>query len=558
MGAGRAGGHAQVMETSSPLSSSSAIGRRPLLKGLGLVGAVVGVTGLTSCSSSDAAGSGSTTPAGTSAPPPAAAAGSGEITAAGVQRALAALPAIIAKNMKKTGVPGMAIAVVYDGKVRYLKGFGTRQVGRVGAVTADTVFALASVSKPLSSTVVAATLSKKLSKAGWDDPVASFLPGFTLADPWVGEHVTVADLFSHRSGLPDHAGDLLEDLGYTGEEVIAKLAQFPLSRFRDNYEYTNYGLTAAAEAVAASTGRSWPALAKRVLFDPLGMNSSSFTFTDLQKGPNWAALHRKEKGSWTPVLSGNYDGQAPAGGGISSVRDLATWLTMMLAEGTPVTGPEQLQRVWLPHQVKPGLPKIGDPASFYGHGWNVNYEPTGELRLGHSGGFGRGAATAITLYPSKKLAIAVLSNSSPLGMPEAITVEFTDIVRYGKSKEDDWLSVIAPFVAEKVTEDQKKYSKPATKPAPARPLTAYAGTYLNSLYGPMTVSVSQGGLRFTVGPAGESFRLRHYSGDDFFFRTTGEGDSGLSGARFAASSGRIASLSVNAWNAQKLGTFIRR
>ncbi len=484
--------------------------------------------------------------------------GSGEITAEGVKRGLAALPVIIAKNMKKTGVPGLAIAVVYDGKVRYLEGFGTRQVGKAGAVTADTVFALASVSKPISSTVVAAALSKKLTKAGWDDPVASFLPGFTLADPWVGEHVTVADLFSHRSGLPDHAGDLLEDLGYTGEQVIAKLAQFPLRRFRDNYEYTNYGLTAGAEAVAASAGRSWPALAKQVLFDPLGMKSSSFTFTDLQKGPNWAALHRKEKGAWTPVLSGNYDGQAPAGGGISSVRDLAAWLTMMLAQGAPVTDAEQLQRIWLPHQVKPGLPKIGEPASFYGHGWNVNYEPTGELRVSHSGGFGRGAATAITAYPSKKLAIAVLSNSSPLGMPEAVTVEFTDIVRYGKSKEDDWLSIIGPFVAEPVTDDQKKYSRPATKPAPARSLTAYAGTYLNRLYGTMTVAVRAGGLTFTVGPEGQSFPLRHYSGDEFYVQTTGEGASGWSGAVFAGSSGRVSALTVNAWNAHQLGTFVRK
>ena len=484
--------------------------------------------------------------------------GSGEITAAGVQRGLAALPAIIAKNMKKTGVPGLAIAVVYDGKVRYLEGFGTRQVGKAGAVTADTVFALASVSKPISSTVVAAALSKKLTKAGWDDPVASSLPGFTLADPWVGRHVTVADLFGHASGLPDHAGDLLEDLGYTGEQVIAKLAQFPLRRFRDNYEYTNYGLTAAAEAVAAATGRSWGALAKQVVFDPLGMKSTSFTFTDLQKGSDWAALHRKVNGKWTPDLTGNYNGQAPAGGGISSVRDMAKWLTMMLAEGASVTGPEQLKRIWLPHTVKPGLPKIGDQASFYGLGWNVAYEPTGELRVGHSGGFGRGAATTITVVPSKKLAIAVLSNSSPLGVPEAISVEFTDIVRYGKSTQDDWLGVIGPFVAEATTQDQTKYSKPATKPTPARPLTAYAGTYLNRLYGTMTVAVRAGGLTFTVGPEGQSFPLRHYSGDEFYFQTTGEGASGWSGAVFAGSSGRVSAMTVNAWNAQQLGSFVRR
>ena len=101
----------------------------------------------------------------------------GEIDAAGVERGLAALPAIIDRYWKQTGVPGVAIAVVYDGKVRYLEGVGARQVGKPETVDPDTVFQLASVSKPISSTVVAAAFTKKLSSIGWDDPVQKVLPG---------------------------------------------------------------------------------------------------------------------------------------------------------------------------------------------------------------------------------------------------------------------------------------------------------------------------------------------------------------------------------------------
>ncbi|MGI8415556.1 MAG: serine hydrolase [Nakamurella sp.] len=574
----------------APISANSPpVARRTLLRGLGLAGAAAAVTGLTSCTNTSAAqtevptpasiaaASGSSSAAATTAASsssaasssaasssgatpadsPVGSASSGEITASGVDRALVALPDIIARNMTKTKVPGLAIAVVYDGKVRYLEGFGIRHIGRPAVVTADTVFYLASVSKPISSTVVAAAFTKKLAKVGWDDPIQAALPRFDLSDQWVGKRVTAADMFAHRSGLPDHAGDLLEDLGYKGPEIIAKLAKFPLGRFRDNYEYTNYGLTAGAEALAASAGRPWAQLSKQMVFGPLGMTSSSFTMADLMARPNRAAMHHKVNGRWTSNIWANYDGQAPAGGASSSVRDLSKWLSMLLADGKSVTDTEQLQRIWQPSSVKPGLPEIGYPASFYGLGWNVNYESTGELRLSHSGAFGRGAATAITVIPSKKLAIVVLTNGIPLGVPEAITVEFTDIARYGKSTEDDWLAKIGPYFEEAVTADEKKYSVPAVKPAAARPLSAYVGSYANSFYGNLTVSARDGGLVFKVGPAVQSFPLRHHSGNDFYFATTGENASGLSGAPFVGSSTRITSVTINAWNKDKLGTFVR-
>jgi CubicO group peptidase (beta-lactamase class C family) len=537
------------LETTTP-----AVGRRTLLKGLTLGGAAAAVTGLASGAHLPAAAAPATSPP---ADPSAAPEPTGAITAAGVERGLAALPDIIDKDMAQTGVPGLAVVVVYQGEIRYLEGFGVRQVGRADEVDADTVFQLASVSKPISSTVVAAAFTKKLSKIGWDDPIKTSLRDFTLADPWVGRHVTVADMFAHRSGLPDHSGNLLEDVGYGRDEILARHKFYPLRRFRDNYEYTNYGLTAGAEAVARATGRSWEDLAQEVVFKPLGMKSSSYTFADLRRRSNRAALHKKVNGEWVPNRSADYDAQAPAGSASSSVRDMATWLTMLLAEGKPIIDSEQLQRVWLPAIVKPELPAIGAAASFYGLGWNVNYEPTGELRVSHSGAFAQGAATAITLYPSEGLAIAVLTNSSPLAVPEAISAEFADIVRYGKSTQEDWLALIAPFFASPDTADQKKYSTPAANPAPAKPLRAYTGTYRSRLFGKAIVSARGGGLSLTVGPRGLTFRLRHYSGDDFYFQTVGEDESGLSGAVFDGSRGLMRSLTINAWDAHGLGTFVR-
>ncbi|MDN5769302.1 MAG: serine hydrolase [Microlunatus sp.] len=539
----------------SSVSAPSAVARRTFLKGLSVGGASVVLTGLTGCTS-DA------TPEPRSSPSPDASAGSSasasaQITAAGVDRGLSALPGIIDRYLKQTTVPGLAFAVVYDGKVRYLEGFGVREVGKTDPVDPDTVFQLASVSKPISSTVVAAAFTKKLSKLDWDDAIHDTLPGFRMSDPWVEKHVTAAALFAHRSGLPDHSGNLLEDLGYDRAEILARHRFYPLRRFRDNYEYTNYGLTAGAEAVAVSSGLPWEKLARQVLFEPLGMSSSSFDFADLQKRTNRAAMHKKVDGAWVPNLDADYDAQAPAGAATSSVRDLASWVTMLLAGGEPVLDTEQLQRIWQPSAVKPALPKLGTAASFYGLGWNVNYDPSGELRVSHSGAFGRGAATSVTLFPGQGLAIVGITNGEPVALPEAITVEFTDHVRYGKSTKEDWVAFIAPFVTPEVTEDQKKYSQPATDRKDARPLAAYRGRYANDFFGPLTVSAGGGKLAFTVGPAGDRFPLQHYSGDEFFFDTVGEDDSGFSGAIFAGSGSAAQKLTITAWNTEELGTFTR-
>ena len=176
-----------------------------------------------------------------------------------VENAIAKLDGIADDLMKKSGIPGMAVAVVHGGKTVYAKGFGVKDIKTGEKVDPDTVFQLASVSKSISSTVVAHQVGQNA--IGWDTPIVSKLPWFALSDPAVTQMVNVGDMFSHRSGLPDHAGDMLEDLGYDRRYVLERLRQLPLDPFRISYAYTNFGLTAAAEAVAVSAGKSWEDLA---------------------------------------------------------------------------------------------------------------------------------------------------------------------------------------------------------------------------------------------------------------------------------------------------------
>ena len=178
-----------------------------------------------------------------------------------VEKAITQLDELASDLMERTGVPGMAVAVVRGDQKIYAKGFGARQIGTSSPVDADTVFQLASLSKSVGSMVVARQVGLGAGGITWDTRVRSQLPWFSLNDSRVTDELTIADMYSHRSGLPDHAGDRLEDMGYDRRQVLERLRHQPLDPFRKTYHYTNFGLTAGAEAVCAAAGLEWATLA---------------------------------------------------------------------------------------------------------------------------------------------------------------------------------------------------------------------------------------------------------------------------------------------------------
>jgi CubicO group peptidase (beta-lactamase class C family) len=179
-------------------------------------------------------------------------------------KVMAALPELetMAQDMVDDDqVPGLSIAVVYSDEVVYLEGFGVREAGTGEDVDADTVFQLASLSKPIASTVVAALVGnaplvgdKALS---WDSRIADIDPTFQLSEAYPTAQVTIRDLFAHRSGLPGNAGNELEQLGYDRDTILHRLRLVkPESSFRSKYSYSNFGLTEGGVAAAKAAGMS--------------------------------------------------------------------------------------------------------------------------------------------------------------------------------------------------------------------------------------------------------------------------------------------------------------
>ncbi|HEX4706445.1 MAG TPA: serine hydrolase domain-containing protein, partial [Candidatus Udaeobacter sp.] len=242
------------------------------------------------------------------------------VTSEQVTHAIREIETIAQKKIQENTVPGMAIAVVFQDKVVYAKGFGVRDVNTNAPVDADTVFQLASLSKPIGSTVVAELVGE--GKISWDSKLSALDPAFEMFDPWVTREITIRDMYAHRSGLPDHAGDLLEDLGFTRAQILHRLRyQRPASSFRSHYAYTNFGMTEAAVAAAKVYGQEWETLCQEKLYKPLGMSSTSSRYADFVARQNKALGHVLVNGKWTQKFQRDPDAQSPTGGVSSSVND---------------------------------------------------------------------------------------------------------------------------------------------------------------------------------------------------------------------------------------------
>lgn len=473
-----------------------------------------------------------------------------------VAAAIDALPEFIEKALDRTGVPGAAVAVVSNGEVAFEEGYGVRDVTTEEPVDVDTVFQIASLSKPLSSSIVAKAITDD-ADLSWEDPVVEYLPDFALNDPYVTEHAKIADFFSHRTGIPTGAGDDLEDIGFDADYIMAHMDQIPLASFRDAYQYSNFGLTVGGEAVAASRGQTWAETAHELLFEPLGMTSTTTLHDEYLAADDRAAMHaRTGEGVYEQLFDRDADAEAPAGGVASTAGDIAKWMNMVLAngevDGAEFIDPLVLAKTYSAHSITGGDAKnLISRTSHYGFGTNVGATVTGRVSINHSGAFGWGAATNATMIPDLNLGIVVLTNGAPSGVPEAIVSEFLDLVQFGEETRP-WLD-LWPVVFEEFSDpagDLVGEELPADATA-AGPSGDYVGTYTSPYFGSFVVSEENGILTGALGPdGGYTFELEPWDGDTLSFVPTGENalPGSLSSAVFVREGDQITGVTLTYFN----------
>jgi CubicO group peptidase (beta-lactamase class C family) len=440
----------------------------------------------------------------------------GTVTRAQVDTAPSKIDGVVESAMASTGVPGVAVGVVFHDQVVFAKGYGVRTVGQPGKVDTDTVFHLASMSKPVTSTAVAALVGKGV--INWSDPVHSHAPNLVFSDPWVTDHVTFADLFSHRTGLPGSVGDSLELLGYTRDQILQRLRYVPLNPFRATYGYTNFGLTAGGDAAAKAAAVSFEDMMDQQLFQPAGMTSTSARYADFLARTDRATIHARIDGNWVAGPPRRPDAQAPAGGISSNIADMATWVRLQLAGGQ-LDGHQIVAADALAATHTPQIPLSPQAApdtlgALYGLGWILAVDHLGEVRWAHSGAFTNGAATSVALLPKEQLGVVALTNGQPIGVAEAVVDGIIDDVVKGAPTQDwvkHWGEI---FTAMYFTPDPSLAAPPAN-PTPAQPSGAYVGSYANSFYGTVEVTEGAGGLSLVEGPAKVTYPLTHFDGNTF-------------------------------------------
>lgn len=412
----------------------------------------------------------------------------------------------VARAMRDWNVPGLSIAIVRNDSVIYARGFGVVELGTRTPVNEETLFEIGSSSKAFTATLVAMLVTD--GRMRFDDRVAAHLPGFTLRDPVANAEVTLRDALSHRSGLS--RGELVWlGSGVSRAEVLHRARfQPPSTPFRSSYAYQNVMVLAAGEAAGKAAGTTWDDLVTRRIFEPLGMASTRPT-SEAVTSRNAATPHGLVRDSAYIKPRTSLANIGPAGSIVSNARDMAQWLRFQLNDG--MVGGKRLVstaafRETHTPQMLMGAGAQGPDAdtervtSFntYGLGWMIQ-DYRGQLMWQH-GGNTDGMTTALGMLPDRKFGVVVLSNMLSTPLP-GLLMRYVFDRQLGAPMKDLSAEALARAAARRRRADSAEAAG-ATERRTAQPplaLSAFVGTYSDSLYGEATVTLEDGRLMLRRG-----------------------------------------------------------
>ncbi len=440
---------------------------------------------------------------------------------------------------KQIGVPGMAIAIVENGRMTLAKGYGVIELGSPIPVDANTIFPTGSTGKAF--TVADLGILVDQGKIGWDDKVVDHLPSFQMYDSWVTREMTIRDLLVHRSGLGLGAGDLLlvPRSNLSRAEAVKRLRYIrPATSFRYAYAYDNVLYMVAGQLIEAVTGETWEKFTSEHLLKPAGMlhstSDSAPRFATEDRAQPHARLNGGLRGVGDQEVLNERDelarSAAPAGGLAISANDMARWLLIQLGAGKLPDGSGRLfseaahEQMWKPVLLQPITPR---PASLqltqpmfqtYALGWDVqDYRGT---KIVWHGGAVLGFNAAVVLIPEKNVGFSIEINSEDgeiiLGLMDELLDHYLGFPR------SDWPEKMIAYKKDKMAEGLKVYQAATAKPAPvgpSLPLARYAGTYADPWYGNIVIGNSKDNLTIDFKSTPRmGGRLDHWQYDTFVTR----------------------------------------
>ncbi|MGQ0739646.1 MAG: serine hydrolase [Bacteroidota bacterium] len=410
------------------------------------------------------------------------------------------LDSYVQRGMQQWQIPGLAIAIIKDGKVILSKGYGVTENLKDAKVDENTLFLIASNSKLFTGTALAKLdFEKKLSL---NDRITKYLPWFRLYDTNSTRLANIRDMLCHRIGLKTFQGDFtFWDSNLAKDSIIWKMRYLkPSGEFRQDYGYCNSAFLVAGRVLEKVTGTSWENYVRVNILGPLGMSYTSMNNAGLGLSTNVAQPHNNLYGPLSILPFDNVDNLGPATSMVSNIKDLSKWIIMQLDsgryEGKQILPWPVLQKTRDINILTGSRKSPYYPTHFRGYGLGVySTDYNGRQIYWHTGG-AFGHVTNVCFVPEEKLGITILTNNDNQNFFEALRYQVLDAylnVPYTDRSSFQWGFYVQ---AKKEIDDSlaamqarvDKKNLPASKPED------YTGNYYNTVYGRISISKNGNGL----------------------------------------------------------------
>ena len=303
-------------------------------------------------------------------------------------------------------IPGMSLAVVLDDKIVLEHSFGVSNMKEELAVTADTVFAVGSVTKSFTSAAIGILVDE--GKMDFDAPITNYLPWFELpVDGEGGNKVLISDLLSHQTGFTRMHFIAMNNSLSPEDALRAAVLAEPWKEFRSAFLYNNMQFVASGFAAGEVAGSNWNTVVKERLFTPIGMGSSYTSLSEIPENQTVAIGYQwdKETEEYDTYPLRTIDNIGPAGSILSTAGDMGRYIRFHLGrgeiDGERVLSNKQHEELWKQRiEIAPSL--------WYGFGWMLHSD---EGVVEHGGNV-RGGCAQLAMFPEENLGFVLLMNVS--------------------------------------------------------------------------------------------------------------------------------------------------
>lgn len=413
--------------------------------------------------------------------------------------------AYVEKARQAWQVPGLAVAVVKDGRVLLQKGYGVKELGKDGAVDIETLYSCASTTKAMTAVCMGILVDE--GKLSWEDPVINYLPEFQLYDPAVTRELKIIDLFLHNSGV-GNTDYLWGAMDIPAKEMLHRMRLVqPTYSFRGGFIYQNLFYVAAGEVISRVSGKPWEIFIQERIFTPLGMARTA-PMRKYIKDNNQVTPHFEVDKKIRTITYTEDNEIGPAGSVWSSIQDMTKWMMCMIDSskysGGRLLKPATWARMFRPSTIVtesefyPTAQLTKPNWTTYGLGW-FQHDYRGKKVNFHTGSLD-GLTAIHAQLPEQKLGIYVFGNLDHAEVRHALVYKAFDT--FGLGGNTDWSADFKKLYAgirEKNEKQEHEFeASRVANTTPSLPIEAYAGKYSDPLYGDVVITAQGSQLQIDV------------------------------------------------------------